>query len=219
MHHYIYYHCSRKSKTIRCKEPCIRQEMLDKQISSLLQKVSLPQDWAEELKSMLEKDKKESAQSCSAFVQEAGVKINVVKMKLQRLLDGYLEQDIERETYREQKAVLLSEKKSLEEQIAKLEQKQNDWVEPMEKWLSYTQTLGKIASDGNLFEKKVASKEVFGSNLFLANREAAVRPPSGHDLKPQTQWAALCAAHQMTSDFPESQVIVPSEGIGPPLRP
>lgn len=131
VHEYVYYHCSRKSKTIKCKEPCIRQEELDKQISSLLQKVSLRPDWAEQLFSMLEKDKKESAQSCSAFVQEAGEKVCVIKIKLQRLLDGYLEQDIERETYRAEKAKLMSEKKSLDEQITKLEQRQNDWVEPL----------------------------------------------------------------------------------------
>src|SRR3989338_932153 len=65
VHHYVYYHCSRKSKAVKCKEPCIRQEVLDKQISSLLQK-----------------------------------------------------------------AVLLSEKKTLEEKMARIEQKQNDWLEP-----------------------------------------------------------------------------------------
>ena len=40
-HHYIYYHCTKKNKSIKCPEPCIRQEELDKQISSLLQKFSL----------------------------------------------------------------------------------------------------------------------------------------------------------------------------------
>jgi len=35
-HHYIYYHCTKKNKLVKCPEPCIRQEELDKQISSLL---------------------------------------------------------------------------------------------------------------------------------------------------------------------------------------
>jgi len=41
VHDYIYYHCTKKNKAIKCSEPCIRQEELDKQISSLLQKFSL----------------------------------------------------------------------------------------------------------------------------------------------------------------------------------
>ena len=91
---------------------------MDKQISSLLQKFSLKKDWAEELLKMLEKDKNNSAQSFTAFVQEAKDKIANIKIKLQRLLDGYLEQDIEREIYRERKSkISYAEKKSLEEKM------------------------------------------------------------------------------------------------------
>ena len=126
-----------------------------------------------------------------------------------------MEQDIEREIYRIEKAKLLFEKKSLEEQIAKFEQKQNDWVEPMKKWLNYAQILEKIASDSNLFEKKVAAKEVFGSNLFLSGHEACLGGPSGSELKPQNQWAALRAAHEMASEKPKSMVLVGTQGFEP----
>jgi len=44
LHYYTYYHCSKKSKTTRCKEPSIRQEILDRQISNLLQKFSLKKE-------------------------------------------------------------------------------------------------------------------------------------------------------------------------------
>ena len=207
VHDYIYYHCTKKNKAIKCPEPCIRQEELDKQISSLLQKVSLPQDWAEKLLARLEIDKAKSAQSCAAFVQKSQERIRTIQTKLQRLLDGYLEQDIERETYRAEKAKLLSEKKSLEEQMTRFEQKQNDWVEPMEKWLNYVQNIEKIAKNSNLLEKKIAAKEIFGSNLFLASR--AVRG------EPQNQWAALCAAQKMASEKSERLVLVGRVGFEP----
>ena len=200
VHDYIYYHCTKKNKAIKCPEPCIRQEELEKQISSLLQKVSLRTDWAEKLNARMEKDKTKSVQSVSAFVQESENKIKIINTKLQRLLDGYLEQDIEREIYRQEKAKLLSEKKSLEEKIVRFEQKQNDWLEPMARWINYAQNIEKIARDSNLLEKKVAVKEIFGSNLFLASR--ALRG------EPQNQWAALCAAHEMAFKKSESQVLV-----------
>ena len=208
-HFYTYYHCTKKRKNFKCPEPCIRQEELDKQLSSLLQKVSLRQDWAEKLNARLEMDKTESAQSVSAFVQEAKEKINTISIKLQRLLDGYLDQDIDRDVYREQKAVLLSEKKSLEEQIIKLEQKQSDWLEPMADWIKVASNLEKTARDNDLFAKKVVAKEIFGSNLRLASR--AVRG------EPQNQWAALCAAHQKVGQFSESQILERVMGIEPTL--
>ena len=207
VHDYIYYHCTKKNKAIKCPEPCIRQEELEKQISSLLQKVSLRTDWAEKLNARMEKDKTKSVQSVSAFVQESENKIKIINTKLQRLLDGYLEQDIEREIYRQEKAKLLSEKKSLEEKIVRFEQKQNDWLEPMARWINYAQNIEKIARDSNLLEKKVAVKEIFGSNLFLASR--ALRG------EPQNQWAALCAAQKMASKKSERLVLVGTRGFEP----
>src|SRR3989338_8936464 len=69
-HNYTYYHCTKKSKTIKCPEPCIREEELNRQLSSLIKSVSLPQDWAEELNRLAVQDHKKSAQSNSAFVEE-----------------------------------------------------------------------------------------------------------------------------------------------------
>lgn len=40
-HNYTYYHCTKKNKSVSCDESCIRQENLDEQTSSLLQKFSL----------------------------------------------------------------------------------------------------------------------------------------------------------------------------------
>jgi site-specific DNA recombinase len=210
-HHYIYYHCTKKNKLVKCPEPCIRQEELDKQISSLLQKVSLRSDWAEKLLARLEINKAKSAQSVSVFAQEAGEKIKIITAKLQRLLDGYLEQDIEREIYRQEKTKLLSKKKSLEEQRTRFEQKQNDWLEPMGKWINYAQNIEKITRNSNLLEKKVAAKEIFGSNLCLASRVLRGEP--------QNQWAAPSAAHEKVGKIPESQIVERVTGIEPVSQP
>ena len=74
--------------------------------------------------------------------------------------------------------------------------------------------LPKIAQEGNLLQKS-AYRTLFGSNLFLANREARVCAPSGIDFSPKNQWAALCTAHQMAGEKPKSFVLVPSAGIEP----
>ncbi len=207
-HDYIYYHCTKKNKSIKCPEPCIRQEELDKQISSLLQKFSLRTDWAEKLLAMTESDKEKSAQSVSAFVLESQNQIRAIQTKLQRLLDGYLEQDIEREIYREQKAKLLMEKKSLDEKMARIEQKQNDWFEPMKEWIKVASSLVKIARDSNLLDKKVAIKEIFGSNLRLASR--AVRG------EPVFPFSAARSAANLVGQFSESQILVRRRGLEPP---
>ena len=149
---------------------------------------------------MAEKDKAISAQSVSAFVLESQNQIRAIQTKLQRLLDGYLEQDIEREDYREQKTKLVYEKKSLEEKMARIEQKQNDWLEPFQNWIKVASNLAKIARDSNLLEKKVAAKKIFGSNLRLASR--ALRG------EPVFPFSAALRAAESVGQKPESLILV-----------
>jgi len=44
------------------------------------------------------------------------------------------------------------------------------------------------------------SKIAREANLVLANREARVSAPSAPEFKPKIQWAALRAAHEMSSE-------------------
>ena len=120
----------------------------------------------------------ESAQSVFAFVEKNEKRIKDITVKLQRLLDGYLDQDIDKDIYREEKAKLLSEKKSLEEEISKNQQKQKRWLEPMEKWINDAQNMEKIALDSDLFKKKVVAKEIFGSNLLLGEKQVRASAPN-----------------------------------------
>ena len=220
-HFYTYYHCSKKRRDMKCPEPCIRQEVLDEQISSLLQKVSMPLEWAEYMNGRLEDDRKQSAQSVSAFVEKNQKMITDITVKLQRLLDGYLDQDIEKEVYRAEKAKLLSEKKSLEEEISRNQQKQKHWLEPMQKWINEAQDMEKIALDSNLLNKKVAAKKVFGSNLLLQNKLVRASAPeilNSLAIPPKNPWSALYAVRLNSSSEPLSSIMVDLGGIGPPFQ-
>jgi hypothetical protein len=164
---HVYYRCTKKSKTKTCFQPYIREEGLNGQLSSMIQKVSLRQDWAKQMLEMLEKEKEDNTQSCFAFAQEKREKINELRQKLQFLLDSYLDQVIEREIYLDKKSEIMSRIKTLEEQNIRFEQKQNDWLEPFKDWINEAANAAKIARDNDLFAKKVLVKKIFGSNLIL----------------------------------------------------
>ena len=96
---HIYYRCTKKSKKIKCNEHYTRQESLDSQLSKMITKVSLRQDWAKGMLKKLDVEKVELAYSCGAFVGEKREEIRAINQKLQRLLDSYLDQDVDRESY------------------------------------------------------------------------------------------------------------------------
>ena len=111
---HIYYRCTRKSKVVQCSQPYVREEVLEQQLSSLLHQHSLREDWAMKILEKMKSEESEIAQSSGVLVKEAQKKIRIINDKLQRLLDSYLEQDIDRETYLNKKAELMSTKRSLE---------------------------------------------------------------------------------------------------------
>ena len=219
IHEYIYYHCTKKRKDMKCPEPCIRQEELDRQLSSEIQKVSLPKDWAEELLKMAEKDFNNSAPSLTASVKEKETRLSVISQKLERLLTGYLDQVIDQPDYCLQKAKLLSEKKSLQEEMTSLSHKQNDWLAPFQNWLKDAQSLDKIASDDDLFAKKVKAKEIFGSNLLLGEKLVRASAPkilNSFGKFGGNPWDALRASRILASKKPMSSLMVRREGFEPP---
>lgn len=209
-HHYVYYHCSRKSRTVRCTEPTITEPELARQLSFLIKQYALPTDWAEGMRQKLAQDKQDSAQSVSAFVQATKTKLADIQTKLQRLLDGYLDQLIDQSDYREQKTKLMSEKKTLEEKIETLAQTQTGWVEPFANWINQAENLPAVAECDDLLAKKVVAKQMFGSNLRLSASKA-----SGTANDP---WSFVLSAKNSEQNYQNLQncpVWVPLPGIGP----
>lgn len=181
---------------MKCTEPAVKQEELTPQISSLLSEYIIPTAWASKLETMLVKDEQTASSSSALFVADAQTKIVVITGKLQRLLDGYLDQDIEQSVYRTKQNALMSEKKSLEEQCAKLTLTQSSWVEPMRKWIKQAVSICEVAKQDDLLAKKLAVKEIFGLNLIFSNKKVRLRRPEFQKSPLEKHWTALCAARQ-----------------------
>ncbi len=128
VHSYVYYRCTKKRGI--CNEPYVREEILVEQLSNLLSGFAMPQLWAEELLSMAEKDEREAGRVAAASIQTLRAKVTDLDERIGRLTDLYVEQDIERDAYLERKRSLMSERKSAEEQMARLERNATAWLQP-----------------------------------------------------------------------------------------
>ena len=206
-HEYVYYRCTRKRKSVKCSEPFIREEELDRQLSQEIEKFALSENWAKRLFAMANGDERKLAQSSASFIEKSRAELENLKIKIQRLLDAYLEQDIERETYRAEKAKLISAKRTLEEKIIEIEKGGNNWLEPLRQWLKDAQNMREIAENSDLSAKKSSAKKIFGSNLSLSAKKI-----SG---EPRNEWAALAAAHEKIGLAPENLILVRPTGIEP----
>jgi site-specific DNA recombinase len=205
VHNYLYYRCTKKN--VICSQLSIRGEVLDRQLSNILKTFVLPQDWAKELEVMADKDEQENTQTTSDLIQDLRLEVIDIERKLEHLFQGYLEQVIEQEKYRIEKNKLILEKKTYIEKISSLEQNQNIWLAPLRNWLEYSQNLAEIAISADQKQKKSAAQKIFGSHLYLRNKEI--------EFTPQIHWAALSAAHQKIRNYSECNILVGPAGFEP----
>ena len=220
VHEYTYYRCTRKSKTMKCIEPAVTESQLVAQLSDILQGYALPSAWTTTLNKMLDEDEKQAEQTTGIFIAQAQEKVRNLQGKLQRLLDGYLDQDIDQPTYKAKQVELMSEKKSLEEQIGKLTLAAGSWVEPMRQWLNTAVSLKKIAENAEPVALKQAFAEINGLNLFLSKKQARLSPRTNSNSPQENIWLALRAAKEkaarMGDQFLKSPNMAGTEGFEPP---
>ncbi|HBB49836.1 TPA: hypothetical protein DCZ50_03045 [Candidatus Nomurabacteria bacterium] len=205
VHRYVYYHCTRKRGS--CREPYIREEVLTAQLSDMLSHYTLPPEWAHELGRMADKDEKETQSVAAASVQDLRAKVADIDGRINRLTDLYVEQDIGRDAYLERKRALMSERKSAEEQIARLERDATVWLQPMREWIKDASLLDETAKSDDLPSKKISLQKIFGSNLTLQSREARGVP--------KNQWLSLEQAKGNLNNSDLSTVLVRARGIEP----
>ncbi len=214
VHYYTYYHCTKKrKKAARCPEPHIRQELLDEQLSKMLNEYAMPRAWTEELRLLITKDEANEQTHNQSQVADLQTDIAQLSAKLQRLLDSYLDQDIERDIYIGKKAELMSQKKTQEEKLSKLTLGQNAWVEPMKKWIETAVSIYKITESDDLLAKKLLCQEIFGSNLSLKNKKARLSLPKFQKSPLERHWLALRASLQNFSQNPKSFSVVRIAGL------
>ena len=77
VHVYVYYRCTCKSKAIVCREPHIRAEELDKQLSALLLCYAMPASWADKLRELIDKDEKIAGRHCALPAKKSPVQATV----------------------------------------------------------------------------------------------------------------------------------------------
>ena len=155
-----------------CEQPYIREEALDTEISALLKPFTLRADWADQMLALLADEKKQSANTAAQLAAQKRLEIEKINLRLKKLLDSFLDDLVDRETFAAEKAKLMSQKKTLEEQKERLIAGRADWLEPFQSWILTAKTTGEIAVTGSLEDKKGLALEIFGSNLVLDCKKA-----------------------------------------------
>ncbi|MCK5590949.1 MAG: recombinase family protein [Candidatus Pacebacteria bacterium] len=164
---HIYYRCTKRVK--QCSQTYIRQEQLAEQIKAAIQKVSISDDWADNILGELKKDKTQLTQSSKSHLQNLEAQIKQIDNKISRLIDIYLEGHLALQEYQAKNAQLIEQKKNIQETIRDFSEAGNNWFEQAHSFITSLRQARYISADGNLESQKEFLQKI-GSNFKIKER-------------------------------------------------
>jgi site-specific DNA recombinase len=166
---YVHYRCTKKGK-IKCSQPFLNQDDLVEQVNDYIKQVSIPRSWKTKMLEKLEEDKKEAYSNVERLTRELNNKLSAIQMKLDKLLDSYLEGIVTKADYLKSKDQLFSQKQDIQAKIEQFQKNQIYWLEPLKNHILLASSGRKTATSGSLDEKREVLKSI-GSNFSLNQRK------------------------------------------------
>ncbi len=165
---FIYYRCTKKLKP--CNQKYVSESETEEQLRKIVGDCGLHEDWQPYFEKWISEAEEKDMLTAEVEEKQLDGHIQESEVKLNRLLDGYLDQIIEPEVYKQKKNELFDEKLKLEEKKSQISKNGTVWLEPMREFVNCALQAQKIArAKNNCHDLRVMAKKV-GSNFFLFNR-------------------------------------------------
>ncbi len=169
-----YYRCTKK-KGLCQEKHYLREENLVEQIKSYLAKVSLTSQDKEKVLFELDKEDMQAKEQAKQTVQNLKEELKVVELKLEKLLDVYLNEIISTDEYTQRKQKLINQKMDLQDKIKDFEQNGLSWLEPAKEFISNLEKAHELKNSEDFSEFPAFLKNI-GSNHILQNRKWLFSP-------------------------------------------
>ena len=174
---YIYYRCTKKLGV--CSQKAVTAAVLEEQIRRIIANSSLPESWAEQWRKFVERDEIAEKQQAESNIEKLKSEKANLDKKLSLLLDSYLEQVIDAETYKLKKNEIFETKLKLEDQIGQISANGSSWLEPLKEFIETAANCGVVARAKNNGEDLAIFAKRVGSNFLFQNQNLLFSPKTG----------------------------------------
>lgn len=159
---HTYYRCTHQ------KGPCtqkhyLREEALAEQLRPTVEKVVLPADWFETMFSLLADARRAEDETVSMAIKQAQDQLVALQMKLDRLMDLFLEGAVSRDEFNEYKQKWIPQKQEIKTRIVSFQNRRNPPLDTLDEFLNTARGAAAVAKTDNLadiriFHQKIGSK-------------------------------------------------------------
>jgi len=167
-----YRYCRCTKRLGPCSQKYLQEKQLAEQIKEQLQKVAISDEWFNQGLALIETWKKDNEQSNNNFVQNLNNKIVGAEERLNKLVDTYLDNNIEKEIYLQKREEIIKSKTEFNQKKTDFERKGISWIEPMQEFWKSAHLAKKLLQKNDLYEiKSFLAKN--GTNRRLADKKVA----------------------------------------------
>jgi site-specific DNA recombinase len=187
---HVYYRCHTKN----CPQPCVREELINAEVSQFFERIQLDDREKAYYKSRLLTLRTTWASRQEEETKNLTLQLNQTKDRLNRLTDAYLDQALDKTMFEERKKSLLFEQKTMEENLTNLTRKNSSSPDQLENFLE----LAGNAWLSHQFATPDDAREML--KIFTSNRLVDGKKL---DLKPSIAFQEIANRPQIQSCAPE----------------
>ncbi len=127
---YAYYRCTKKRG--KCPESYLQTKDFTEQVKSKLKQLQLPEEWCSQVRAKLRKKHWQFEKERHVTMLALEKKIAAAELRIDKLIDTFLDEDIERSLYLKKEHNMLTRKLTLEQRLKKLKNSSGDYLRPLE---------------------------------------------------------------------------------------
>lgn len=175
--HYVYYRCSKKKRGIKCLQPYIPKEKLEKQVAKFLEKIKLDTEFMDLTFQYAQKVNQDEGDQRVAIYQSLHSAKETNQKQINNLIDMRAKDLITEEEYVERRKKLTFEQARINEKLGDADYDSKNWLELMEDLYNFCKHVVYWFNNGTLEDKKIILRTI-GSNLMLKDKILYFEPRS-----------------------------------------
>ncbi len=172
IHHYIYYHCTKK-KDPNCRQKSIEEKELKKQILKTLDEVEIPDDFHEWAMKWFQKTNQKESFDTHKILAHQQKAFKECADKIDALIDMRAAHEINQEQFRTRMAKLEKEKARLDELLADTSKRMSNWLKKADEWFSLARDGKTEFANGDMDTRRRILSNL-GSNLLLRDKKLSI---------------------------------------------
>ena len=173
LHYYIYYHCTKRRPDVKCSQPTIRKEELERQIKKEISKISIDESFKDLAIKYSREVYQQEAKDRNSIRKSLEKKHKDIQQQIHGLTEMRLKKLLEDEEYLEHKNKFLLKRERLREKLEDVNHSAEKQLEITERAFTFACYAGYWFEHGTIEQKNTILKTI-GSNFILKDRKLSL---------------------------------------------